>query len=108
MSRGFSFGKSRTLECPLLAHSRHGLLRRICPLAAALHESAIGPKQAWAIALEMSAFVGKSGYQRSPRTAISNSWLAIRCRSSQFCMILSRTIGRTERVPFRKVIWSVT
>jgi hypothetical protein len=32
MSRGFSFGESRTLECPLLAQSGHTELHRTCPL----------------------------------------------------------------------------
>ena len=32
MSRGFSFGESRTLECPLLAQSGHWLVHCTCPL----------------------------------------------------------------------------
>src|SRR5215831_6404773 len=63
------FWLSRFSECPLLAHSRHGLLHCTCPLS--------GVKRTWVGALHVSAYDPKRTSDR-PLTRLVGT--AIRCQ----------------------------
>jgi hypothetical protein len=79
--------------------------------------SAFGPKQTKPSALHMSAFGGKADIEPSFLQSGQSRCRDVRLRpradikpvsAISVCKILWPTIGRTERVPFRKVVWSVT